>query len=140
MAIAITPLLALVSLWVCAGAPVSSPEAVIIDSGSTNRPGLRVTLDSTGDSVIIEPRDGPKQSMKMPQKQCEQFLRDVQSAGPLDTLPANHCMKSVSFGSRLYIEFNGVRSPDIGCPTQADERTATLKKEATEILNAARAH
>jgi len=134
----LSPLFALLSLCACAGSPAALPEVSIIDSGSTNLPGMRVTFDASGDKVVLEPRGGPKQSTKIPPKLCEQFLRDVQSAGPLDALPANHCLKSASFGSRLYIEFNGMRSPDISCPVQADNRTATLKKEATEILSAAR--
>jgi hypothetical protein len=116
------------------------PQASIIDSGSTNRPGLRVTLDASGDNAVLEPRDGPKQTVKLPRKLCEQFMSDLQSAAPLNALPANHCLKSASFGSRLYLEFNGLRSPDISCPVQADSRTATLKKEATDILNAAQTH
>jgi hypothetical protein len=115
----------------------TQPQASIIDSGSTNRPGLRVTLDGAGDRVTVEPREGPKRTIKLSRKLCEQFVSDLQSAGPLNALPANHCFKSASFGSRLYVEFNGLRSPDIHCPVQADSRTAALKREATEILNAA---
>jgi hypothetical protein len=112
--------------------------AVIIDSGSTNTPGLSITLDASGDNVTLEPRDGAKRTIKMPAEQCARFVKDLQSAGPLDKLPANHCMKSASFGSRLYLEFNGLRSPDISCPVQADGRTANLKKQASDILKAAR--
>jgi hypothetical protein len=113
-------------------------QAVIIDSGSTNTPGLSITLDASGDNVTLEPRDGPKRTVKIAAGQCAQFITDLQAAGPLDKLPANHCMKSASFGSRLYLEFNGVRSPDLSCPVQADSRTANLKKQASDILKAAR--
>jgi hypothetical protein len=113
------------------------PQALIMDSGSTNRPGVQITLDASGDNATLEPRNGPQQTIQLPRKLCEQFLSDLQAAGPLNALPASHCLKSASFGSRLYVEFNGLRSPDISCPAQADNRTATLRKEATEILNAA---
>ena len=114
-------------------------QAVIIDSGSTNSPGLSITLDASGDNVTLAPRDGPKRTIKMSPEQCAQFMTDLQAAGPLDKLPANHCMKSASFGSRLYLELNGVRSPDLSCPAQADSRTANLKRQASDILKAARA-
>ncbi len=114
------------------------PEATIVDTGSTNTPGKRVTLDNTGESVTIEPREGPKQTTKVARKLCEQLMKDLQAAGPLDSLPATHCMKSASFGSKLYLEFNGVRSPDISCPEQSDQRTAALKKDAMDILDALR--
>jgi hypothetical protein len=138
-----TPLLVVFSLAACASGRVNShrdalPEASIIDSGSTNRPGMRITLDGTGSRVTLEPRAGAKQQIKLPRKMCEQFLRDVAAAGPINRLPATHCLKSASFGSRLFIEFSGLRSPDLDCPAQADERTANLKKEATEILKVAR--
>jgi hypothetical protein len=116
----------------------SEPAATIIDTGSTNIPGMRVTMDPIGNHATIERRNGSKSRMKMNKEIRNRLMRDLQAAGPLNELPANHCMKSASFGSSLYVEFNGVRSPDLSCPVQADEKAAALKKDATEILRAAR--
>jgi hypothetical protein len=46
-------------------------------------------------------------------------------------------MKSVSFGSSLYVEFNGLRSPDLSCEGQQDARAEALQKSAREMLRAA---
>jgi hypothetical protein len=45
-------------------------------------------------------------------------------------------MKSVSFGKSIFIEYKGVRTPDLSCQ-QSDPRAAALKKDAAEILSAA---
>ena len=66
-------------------------------------------------------------------------MQDLKAAGPLNELPVKHCMKSVSFGKSLFIEYNGVRSPDLSCQ-QTDTRAAALKKDATDVLNAAKSN
>ena len=111
-------------------------QATIIDSGSTNRPGMRVTLDHEGHATI-ESRNEPVRHLKLREHLCNQFMRDLKAAEPLDALPTRHCMKSASFGSSMYIEFNGVRSRDLSCSPQADERAAALQRDANEILEAA---
>ncbi|HEY3939352.1 MAG TPA: hypothetical protein VGL97_18115 [Bryobacteraceae bacterium] len=116
----------------------SDSGPTIIDTGSTNIPGLRVIMDEAGNRATVELRNGTKRRMKMNKALHEQFLRNLQAAGPLNALPANHCMKSASFGSSLYVELNGVRSPDLSCPAQVDPRTKALKSDATKILRAAR--
>jgi hypothetical protein len=45
-------------------------------------------------------------------------------------------MKSVSFGKSIFVEYKGVRTPDLSC-RQSDLRAAALKKDAEEILAAA---
>lgn len=112
-------------------------QAVIEDTGSTNRTGLRVTIDSQGQATL-EPRSGETKQIQLKQTLCEQFLRDVKAIGPLNELPARHCAKSVSFGYRLFVEYEGQRSPDLTCPTGEDSRLANLKKEAEQLLQAAR--
>ncbi|MGA8029733.1 MAG: hypothetical protein WB992_21525 [Bryobacteraceae bacterium] len=116
----------------------AGPQATIIDTGSTNRPGSRVTVDVEG-NAIVEPRNADVVRMKLPEDLCKQLMHDIAAAEPLSALPAVHCMKSVSFGSSLFIEHDGNRSPDLNCPSQRDDRAAALQKDAKEILKAARA-
>ena len=115
----------------------AGPKATIIDTGSTNRPGLRLTIDTEGNAVL-EPRNAEVLRTKLPEELCKQLMRDIEAAAPLNALPTVHCMKSVSFGSSLFIERDGDRSPDLNCPSQRDDRAAALQKDAKEILKAAR--
>jgi hypothetical protein len=65
-------------------------------------------------------------------------MQDLEAAGPMNELPAVHCIKSVSFGSSTYIEFQGQRSPDLSCPAAANPHLQALQKDAREILQASR--
>lgn len=111
-------------------------QITVQDTGSTNRPGLRVIFDQQG-SATVEPAQGQSQDVKLPEALCSRFLHDLETAGPLNELPAAHCMKSVSFGSRTFVEYNGSRSPDLSCPS-SDARSQSLEKDANDILKAAR--
>lgn len=113
-----------------------TPQIAVEDSGSTNRAGLRVTFDSEG-QASVEPRNGPVQHVTLSQQLCKRFLQDIETAGSLSELPAAHCFKSVSFGSRIWVEFNGNRSPDLSCPS-GDARSQALQRDANELLEAAR--
>jgi hypothetical protein len=112
------------------------PQATIEDSGSTNRTGVRVTFDREGHATV-ERRGAEPRHVKLSERKCKQFMSDLEALGPLSAVPAHHCMKSVSFGSSLFVEFNGTRSPDLNCPGQ-DSRTEALQKHADEILQEAR--
>jgi hypothetical protein len=114
-----------------------SPQVTVEDTGSTNRPGLRVTFDRDGHATV-EPRRGEVQRVTLPARLCKQFIEHVEAAGPMNELPAVHCMKSVSFGSRTFVEFKGQRSPDLSCPAGDDTHSQALQKDANEILQAAR--
>lgn len=114
-------------------------QVMIIDTGSTNSPGTNVRLDNSGPNATVERRGAAGQKIKLTEAMCKQMMKDLKAAGPLNELPAKHCMKSVSFGTSLFIEYNGVRSPDLSCP-QSDERVAALKKDAAAIMSAAKTH
>jgi len=96
-----------------------------------------VTLDQAGNATV-EQRGNQPQTTKLSTQLCEQLMRDVEAAGRLSALPEQHCPKSVSFGSSLYVESNGERSPDLSCSPQRDSRAAALQKDANEILEAVR--
>ncbi len=97
---------------------------------------MRMTIEQSRHRAIVERKDGSKQQVKLTKELCDRILQDVEAAGPLNELPARHCMKSVSFGKSIFIEYKGVRTPDLSCQ-QSDPRAAALKKDATEILSAA---
>jgi hypothetical protein len=115
----------------------SPPQVSVIDSGSTNRAGVTVRVDSEGNATV-EQRGAEPQSARLDSQLCQQLLKDVKAAGTLSALPEQHCPKSVSFGSSLFVEFNGDRSPDISCSPQEDPRSAALQKDANDILQAVR--
>lgn len=117
--------------------PAASSQISIIDSGSTNRPGLTVTVDQSGNATVA-PRNAKAQTTTLNSELCGQLMRHVKAAGTLSELPKQHCAKSVSFGSSLYVEFNGDRSPDISCSPQSDPRADALQKDANNILDAVR--
>ena len=123
----------LASAWLVAA------QVTIIDSGSTNVPGMNVKLEDSGTGAMVERRDGSKQKITLTKEMCTRLMDDLKAAGPLNELPARHCMKSVSFGTSLFIEHNGVRSPDLSCQ-QTDSRAQALRKDATEIVSMAKAN
>jgi hypothetical protein len=133
---AVAPALAL--LLVSTLMPASAQQALVIDSGSTNRPGMTITVDATG-SVTAQPRNGESKPLNVDPQLCQALMKDIKAAGQLSTLPEHHCAKSVSFGSSLYVETNGDRSPDLGCANPPDPRMAALQKDANAILQAVRA-
>jgi hypothetical protein len=114
----------------------SVQQVTVVDTGSTNRPGLRVTVDPSG-SATVEQRRGGSRQIKLPRAIVQRLLRDVEAAGPLASLPARHCFKSASFGSKLFVEANGASSPDLSCPSPADTHLEALVKSAQEVLEAA---
>ena len=114
----------------------SNPKITITTTGSTNTLGFEVTLDGTEDATI-RPQSEAARQIKLGASALGEFTRAVDAAGPLHALPANHCMKSASFGSSLFISRGNDRSPDLSCPEQSDERTAAIKKQAENILQAA---
>ncbi len=120
-----------------AGNVADNKQATIIDTGSTNRPGLQITMDANGIGRMKAGGAQPR-AMRFDPALCKRFLLAVQDAVPLPDLPAAGCMKSASFGSRLFIEYNGQRSPDISCPGQSDPKVEDLQKQATELLGTAR--
>lgn len=116
-----------------------SAQVTITDTGSTNVPGMNVKLENSGPEATAEPRGGTPQKMTIPKDLCSRLMDDLKNAGPLNELPVAHCMKSVSFGTSLFIEYNGAKSPDLSC-RQTDTRTAALKKDAMDIMALAKAH
>lgn len=128
---------AIASLVITMSLSASSPQISVIDSGSTNFLGVTVAVDQNGDATVTQPGVQP-QSTTLSAQLAQQLFDDVKAAGKLSALPEQHCPKSASFGSSLYVESNGDRSPDISCSPQSDPRSAALQKDANDILGAVR--
>jgi hypothetical protein len=111
-------------------------KITITSTGSTNAQGLEVTLDGS-DKAIIHPQAEGARQVVLKNARFAELSKMLDAAGALHALPANHCMKSASFGSRLFVSRGDDRSPDLSCPEQSDSRTAAIKREAEQILRAA---
>jgi hypothetical protein len=96
----------------------------VIQTGSTNQPEVRVRLEDAG---------------RFQTRAEQRFLQQVEKAGPLRALPVVHCMKSASFGTSLFIEVDGDRSPDLSCPGQTNRQVAALQAEAQGVLRSQKA-
>lgn len=110
--------------------PIPSGAAVIMDTGSTNTPAYRIVITAQGS---LEYASAFKQTTAaVSPNLAHTFFSDLAKAAPLDRLPSAPCMKSVSFGSSLFVwSRKAGRSPDLLCPT--DERGASLARDAQQI-------
>ena len=126
------------------GVPATSvgQTMTVIQTASTNRPEIRVTVEKSADrkqaSVIAE-TDGAKHEVPYKSGQQKRLWSLVNAAAPLANLPVSHCMKSASFGTSLFVEIDGQRSSDLSCPNQPDARVAALRTELAKLLVAATA-
>ncbi|MDQ6780914.1 MAG: hypothetical protein M3Z37_07170 [Candidatus Eremiobacteraeota bacterium] len=97
--------------------PVIKGSAVILNSGSTNFRGYRIVLrpDGSAEYAAADQRARADIAPTLTQR----FFVDLRSAAPLHALPYARCMKSVSFGTSVFLYWNHSRSPDLSCPTNA---------------------
>jgi hypothetical protein len=114
--------------------PDSAGEALIIDSGSTNREGYRLRVYASG-WTALQQGDVPVKK-RVPAALVKRFFADLKAAGPLDRLTTMHCMKSVSFGSSMQIGYGGKLSPDLTCPSSSSAARA-LEVDAGALAQAA---
>jgi hypothetical protein len=114
----------------------NNSKITITSTGSTNTEGFEVTLDGS-DKATIHSQTETARQIVMKGSALAEFAKTLDAAGALHALPANHCMKSASFGSSLFVSRGEDRSPDLSCPGQSDPRTAAIKKGAEEILQTA---
>ncbi len=114
--------------------PTAAGEALILNSGSTNRAGYRLRVYADG-WTALQQGDVPVRK-RVPTALVERFFADLTAAGPLDKLPVPHCMKSVSFGSATEIGYRGVLSPDLSCPSSSPA-ARSLAVDAEALASAA---
>ena len=109
--------------------PTAAGEALIVDSGSTNRAGYRLRVYADGTTAL---QQGDAALRKhVPPALVQRFFADLRAAGPLDALPRAACMKSASFGSSTYVAYRGKMSPDLTCPSASRaERALAVDADA----------
>jgi hypothetical protein len=115
--------------------PTAPDEALIVNSGSTNRAGYRLRVYANG-WTALQQGDIPLRK-RVPAALVERFFADLKAAAPLDKLPAAHCMKSASFGSTTSIGYGGKISPDLSCPSSSPPARA-LAVDAAALARAPR--
>jgi hypothetical protein len=117
-------------------------QATIVNSGSTNTSGFRIAVKRSGaaeyatvprgaNAQNVEPE---KEGREIPSNLASRLFADLEAAKPLASLPAPHCMKSKSFGTRLTIEFGGETTPDLSCGDGGNEHLRELIKDANEAV------
>ena len=114
--------------------PVTDGEALILDSGSTNRAGYRLRVYATG-WTALQQGDVPIRK-RVSAALVKRFFADLRAAGPLDRIAVMRCMKSISFGSSMQIGYRGRLSPDLSCPS-ASSRARALAVDAAALADAA---
>jgi hypothetical protein len=90
--------------------------ATIANSGSTNTAGWSIRIWSNATAACRASTQCHRPQFPIPQALSQKFFRDVQAAKET-RLAGRFCMKSVSFGTRLIVEYHGWNSPDLSCPT-----------------------
>src|SRR5271155_822560 len=126
---------------ICAGCYAQS--VTIVNSGSTNTGGFQIVVENSGEAeytskpprVRLQKDEAPKTTHKTLSKSlAERLYNDIKTARPLSALPPQHCMKSMSFGTRLTIQFGGDESPDLTCGDGGNSKLQTLIRDADEIV------
>jgi hypothetical protein len=115
----------------------AADTAVIVNSGSTNRAGFRIEVERSGEAEYTStPRGQAAERVrrKVPDALLRRFYVDLEAAQPLSALPAEHCAKSVSFGTRTTVEMRSERTPDISCPNARNPNTKALMRDVGEIV------
>ena len=124
-----------------AGQRPPSGRITITDSGSTNRRGFRIVIDSDGGAEFVSASrgagtpEGKPIRRKIPRSTINRLRSDLDGARPLSSLPAVPCMKSASFGSTLVIAAGGEHTPDLNCGDGDNARLRNLIRDAREIIS-----
>lgn len=123
----------------------SAQSVTIVNSGSTNTAGFQIVVEKSGKSEYtsqprrIDQGAAPKATIKKIAKSlAARLYKDVAAARPLTSLPAPHCMKSASFGTRLTIRLGDDESPDLSCGDGGDPKLAELIRDTDAVVKAFR--
>jgi hypothetical protein len=116
-------------------APVQGimPSTIVIENtGATNLTGWRVLVVPGGSaSWTSGARSG---HAALPADLDAKLAGDVAAAKPLSAIPlGDACMKSVSFGTSIFISQDGDKSPDLGCA--AGRAAHDLKSDADAVAS-----
>jgi len=140
----------IVALLASHASPADTGSAVMVNSGSTNTPGFKIVVQSEGAAEYTpmprahSPSEGQHVAAPMKRKLApalaHRLFSDLEAARPFSELPRPTCMKSVSFGSRLTIQFKGDETPDLNCPAGQSAKLAALIEDAKQIVAVFSAH
>jgi hypothetical protein len=109
--------------------PTAADEALIVNSGSTNRAGYRLRVYADGTTALQQGDAALRKHVSL--ALVKRFFADLRAAGALDVLPRGACMKSASFGSSTTVGYRGKLSPDITCPSASPaERALAVDADA----------
>jgi hypothetical protein len=109
--------------------PIAAGEALIVNSGSTNRAGYRLRVYADGTTALQQGDAALRKHVS--RALVQRFFADLRAAGPLDALPRAACMKSASFGSSTQVAYRGKTSPDLTCPSASPaERALAVDADA----------
>jgi hypothetical protein len=134
-----------IALFICAASVTIAADApaVIVNSGSTNTAGFRLTLTRSGEAEYtpMARKYGPQGASptepvrrKIPDVLAQRFYANLDAAKPLSELPKERCMKSASFGTTTMIQFGGEATPDLSCPGAQNPHTQALMRDVNEIV------
>ncbi|GEM_PF-1768564 len=119
--------------------PAAAETIVIVNSGSTNRPGYEITVHESGTLVYRETpsgggpdREAGGGSRTVPREVLTRIFGDVRAALPFSQYPDPGCPKSKSFGVVIRIRHGREQSPDLACPVH-DPRLEALVKDVRDI-------
>jgi len=127
----------------------SSNEGNIIkitNSGSTNTAGYVIELQRNGHvkwtvarrRVFIDPTTPSsttgQNSIQLPSLRTNAIFQAAEDASPFNQYPHSSCGKSVSFGTTLYVTYNGQETPDISCPIK-DAKLALFSEKIHELIS-----
>jgi hypothetical protein len=133
--------LALFAMMLCSASLGQS--VIIANSGSTNAPGFQIVVEPSGKAeYTARPRRRAGAKAEAPETinktlstaLVKSLYSDMNRARPLSSLPAPHCAKSVSFGTRLTIQYGDDLSPDLSCGTGGDPHMEALIRDAREVI------
>jgi hypothetical protein len=137
-----TSVLAIALTLGMAASLTAADSAVIVNSGSTNTAGFRISVNPSGDAeyTVTPRRSGPKPEEPAPVHQhlsdalAKRLFSDLAAAQPFISLPQPHCAKSASFGTRLTIEFGDSETPDLSCGDGDNAKLRALIQDASEVV------
>jgi len=136
--------------WFLVASPPDGGSAVLVNSGSTNTAGFKIVIQNDGAAEYTPaPRARPQpegqhavapMKRKLPPALVHRLFSDLEAARPFSDLPRPTCVKSVSFGTRLTIQFHGDETPDLNCDAGQSTKLAALIEDAKQIVAAFSAH
>jgi hypothetical protein len=118
--------------------------AVIKNSGSSNSPGWTLTILQDGSGNLRYENVSPKQRFFRPYEDktyttgafdSNQLSALLMQIHDVSIIPDHDCLKSVSFGSKTTIHYNGKTSGDLSCLSDNDEPSFINLKRMVQKLN-----